>query len=103
MSPIVSECRRHHVLLPLGQQCTECVRERNAKPHRRAHRTAKHDRIKAAVIARDGACVYCGSEDDLTCDYVVPLAHGGEMSIENAVCACATCNSSRGGRAAHGR
>jgi 5-methylcytosine-specific restriction endonuclease McrA len=91
------------VLIPLGQACAQCTSERNAQPHRRAHRGAEHERTKRIVLARDGACVYCGSEDDLTCDYVKPLAHGGEMSVENAVAACGHCNSSRGGRAAHGR
>lgn len=101
--PIVTECRRHRVLLAPGERCPRCRRERNAQPHRVAHRTAKHAAIREAAFRRDGfACVYCGATEVLTLDYVKPLTRGGEMSLENAVTACATCNSSRGGRAARG-
>lgn len=101
--PILTTCQRHRTLFALGERCPACaledrakIAERNAIPHRKAHRGAKHARIKAAVIARDGACVWCGTTDDLTCDYVIPLARGGEMTLENAVAACGLCNSSRG-------
>lgn len=102
--PIVRSCLRHRVLYPLGKRCPACTREQNASPVQVAHRSRQHERIRRAVFAHDGyACVYCGAEDDLTVDYVVPLAFGGEMSIENAVCACRSCNSSRGSRARHAR
>jgi 5-methylcytosine-specific restriction endonuclease McrA len=102
--PLVTECRRHRVLVPLGKSCPRCTSERNAIPHRAAHRGAEHERIKRAAFARDGhACVYCGSEEDLTVDYVEPLAFGGEMTLENAVTACGPCNSSRGARAGNER
>ena len=97
--PIVTECRRHRVLLPLGERCPACTRERNASPVQVAHRSSAHDRIRGAVFRRDGfACVYCGATEDLTLDYVVALSRGGEMSVENGVCACRSCNSSKGAR-----
>lgn len=97
MSPIVTECRRHRVLIPVGKTCPQCTNERNAQPNRLAHRTVRHARIRKAAFRRDGfTCVYCGATEGLTADYVVPLARGGEMTLSNAVTACRPCNS-RGG------
>ena len=37
-------------------------------------------------------CQYCGIEDDLTFDHVIPRAKGGVTSWENVVAACSPCN-----------
>jgi 5-methylcytosine-specific restriction endonuclease McrA len=51
------------------------------------------------VFLRDGfACVYCGSEEDLTFDHVVPRSKGGRTSWTNIVAACSPCNLRKGGR-----
>ncbi|MFZ5608217.1 MAG: HNH endonuclease [Pseudomonadota bacterium] len=44
-------------------------------------------------------CQYCGAEDDLTFDHVIPRAHGGRTTWENVTTACAPCNVKKGGRA----
>lgn len=41
-------------------------------------------------------CVYCGSENKLTIDHIVPLSRGGANDIDNAVPACVSCNCSKG-------
>lgn len=38
-------------------------------------------------------CFYCGKEEKLTVDHIVPLARGGSNWIENVVPACGSCNS----------
>jgi 5-methylcytosine-specific restriction endonuclease McrA len=43
-------------------------------------------------------CAYCGGKTRLTVDHIVPLALGGSHSIDNAVPACLSCNSSKGAR-----
>jgi 5-methylcytosine-specific restriction endonuclease McrA len=51
------------------------------------------------VFLRDGfACQYCGQEDDLTFDHVIPRSKGGRTVWENIVAACAPCNLAKGGR-----
>jgi hypothetical protein len=51
---------------------------------------------RLAIYARDGhACVYCGSEDHLTLDHVIPRELGGGHEAENLVTACLHCNSAR--------
>jgi len=43
-------------------------------------------------------CTYCGSEENLSVDHVIPLSKGGEDYIENLVIACRKCNSSKGNK-----
>jgi len=40
----------------------------------------------------DYECAYCGSEDNLTIDHVVPRSKGGHNTVENMVCCCDSCN-----------
>ena len=40
----------------------------------------------------DYECAYCGSDDDITIDHVIPRAKGGMDTIENMVSCCETCN-----------
>lgn len=41
-------------------------------------------------------CAYCGSEDNLTLDHIIPKIKGGSDSVTNIVCACNECNHSKG-------
>jgi 5-methylcytosine-specific restriction endonuclease McrA len=50
------------------------------------------------VFLRDRfECQYCGSEDDLTFDHVIPRCAGGATIWENVVAACSPCNLRKGG------
>jgi hypothetical protein len=40
-------------------------------------------------------CAYCGSEQKLTIDHVVPQCKGGSDFITNVVCCCESCNRSK--------
>lgn len=60
---------------------------------------------RLALYLRDGmSCVWCRKavEDGITLslDHVVPHVDGGSNHESNLVCACKTCNSSRGDRPA---
>lgn len=37
-------------------------------------------------------CAYCGSEENLTIDHVVPQSKGGSDFTKNVVCCCHSCN-----------
>ena len=41
-------------------------------------------------------CAYCGSEEDLTLDHVIPQSKGGLDITRNVVCCCKSCNQSKG-------
>jgi 5-methylcytosine-specific restriction endonuclease McrA len=54
------------------------------------------------VFLRDRfECQYCGDDDDLTFDHVIPRSRGGLTTWENVVTACAPCNLMKGGRLIH--
>jgi 5-methylcytosine-specific restriction endonuclease McrA len=41
-------------------------------------------------------CAYCGYEDNLTIDHIVPQSKGGMDNTKNVVCCCHSCNQSKG-------
>lgn len=47
----------------------------------------------AAIYERDKICIYCGSDEDLTIDHLIPLSRGGAHRQENLAVACGSCNS----------
>lgn len=49
------------------------------------------------IFKRDNfECQYCGAEDDLTLDHVMPRSRGGATSWKNLVTACKKCNAIKG-------
>ena len=43
-------------------------------------------------------CQYCGTDDDLTFDHLIPRSRGGQTTWENVVAACSPCNLRKGGK-----
>jgi len=41
-------------------------------------------------------CAYCGSDENLTLDHIVPRSKGGVDNTKNVVCACHDCNQNKG-------
>ena len=41
-------------------------------------------------------CTYCGSNNNIEIDHIVPIALGGRHSIGNLTSACRSCNASKG-------
>lgn len=41
-------------------------------------------------------CAYCGSDNNLTIDHVVPRSKGGADFTKNVVCCCSSCNGNKG-------
>lgn len=71
--------------------------KRDSNKARRGISNQRWQLLRTETFNRDGwACVYCGSEEDLTCDHVVPLVRGGTNDNENLATACRSCNSSKG-------
>jgi CRISPR/Cas system Type II protein with McrA/HNH and RuvC-like nuclease domain len=41
-------------------------------------------------------CAYCGSEEKLTLDHIIPQSKGGMDFTKNVVCCCHSCNQNKG-------
>lgn len=41
-------------------------------------------------------CAYCGSEENLTLDHIIPRSKGGSDKVTNVLCACKECNNLKG-------
>ena len=51
------------------------------------------------VFLRDKfSCQYCGSNNELTFDHLLPKSKGGKTDWDNVVTACSDCNVKKGGR-----
>ena len=63
-------------------------------------RPARHPAFtRFNVFLRDSfRCQYCGSDDDLTFDHLIPRSLGGHTTWEKVVAACSTCNLRKGGK-----
>ena len=74
----------------------------NRSPTTRAQRdgTGDYERNRRALLATATHCHWCGSpgttDNPLTADHILPVAHGGSHHPTNLVAACKRCNSSRG-------
>lgn len=43
----------------------------------------------------DNKCSYCGKELPLAQEHFIPLSKGGEYTVNNIICSCISCNSSK--------
>lgn len=41
-------------------------------------------------------CAYCGSNEKLTLDHIIPQSKGGPDVTKNIICCCHSCNQSKG-------
>jgi 5-methylcytosine-specific restriction endonuclease McrA len=62
-------------------------------------RGASYTKHLAALMERDGGkCIYCGSDDSLVIDHMIPIQNGGTDDPDNLGMACKRCNSGKAGR-----
>jgi hypothetical protein len=53
-------------------------------------------RWRQSIKEHWGKCAYCGSTENLTLDHITPRSKGGSERITNVLCACHSCNQSKG-------
>ena len=75
--------------LAQGSRCRICANVRNRT---NPYWTPAWRRLSAAVTARDGACVQCGSTRDLHAHHDVGRADGVPDAPENLITLCAACH-----------
>lgn len=100
---VFSPTRKGKIRLHCSPQCyADCNPEiRRRKNHKtRAQRLAAPGSFTAEQqIARfdfyGNRCAYCGNEDDLQIEHVIPIGKGGSNHAANIVPACAKCNSDK--------
>lgn len=97
MKKVCAGCVRPYVRRPDDNgRCLDCqLPERPNRPTTAARGLGYRWRMAAqAQIRREPICAWCGSEDDLTADHIVPRHHGG--TIEDGLqTLCRSCNARR--------
>lgn len=76
--------------------------EHNVLNHK--YRSRKRELPRTLTVAQwndivsyfDYKCVYCGEIKELQQEHLYPMSLGGEYAISNIICACRSCNSSKG-------
>lgn len=58
------------------------------------------EKIRRAIIERDGKCANCESEDNLSIDHIIPRSLGGSHDESNLQVLCRKCNSSKNNKLA---
>ena len=62
-----------------------------------ASRHTSKKEVREVVFEKHGeVCVKCGGTDNIQIDHIVPVAKGGENSIDNYQPLCKSCNASKG-------
>lgn len=81
----------------LRSPAVEAFFGRAAKRLIRGYQKAKiSQKLRWAVFRRDGyRCAFCGSDDDLTVDHVIPEVAGGTAVLGNLQTLCRPCNSKK--------
>ena len=71
----------------------------STKPAYKPSRPPIPQSVKRAVWRRDGGrCVYCGSNQKLQFDHIIPYSGGGADTAENLQILCQRCNLRKGAR-----
>lgn len=64
-------------------------------------------RLRFSVFHRDQfTCQYCGAQPPdvvLVCDHIVPVAQGGDTTLDSLITACETCNAGKADRSLEDR
>lgn len=54
--------------------------------------------LKKQIVSTEKSCEYCGKQNDLSWDHLIPQSKDGPDIVENLVLCCKSCNSSKGNR-----
>lgn len=86
------------------KKCSKCLETKPVDKFPRARErgasgTITAEEWKDLLDRYDYKCLCCGKTGiKLTLDHIMPLAMGGNHTIDNAQCLCSSCNSKKGVR-----
>lgn len=80
-----SFCTVCRARIPSGSRCSK---HRTISPSSHAWHRPGATRARERVLNRDGGCVVCGTDRDLTVHHLTPAAQGGGNDLENLVVVC---------------
>ena len=87
---IAKVSRKYHVLHREGAR-NAAHRRRSNKMNNGAFKIYKKELLKIY----NSPCFYCGSNERIEADHIVPISRGGRHSIGNLISACRSCNGSK--------
>jgi 5-methylcytosine-specific restriction endonuclease McrA len=79
-------CRRR---IPRGSRCSK---HRTVSPSSKAWHEPGAARTRQKVLARDGACFFCGTDERLQVHHIIPAAEGGATEPGNLTVLCEDCH-----------
>ncbi|MGV9815456.1 HNH endonuclease [Streptomyces cellulosae] len=93
-------CPRHKRLHQIGTQCPLCQAAPKRKyPSKNTRRPGGYDyqwqKVRAKAIQLQPYCTFCGTDQDLTGDHIIPLKAGGTNTLDNVRVLCRSCNTRR--------
>jgi len=96
-SPKLHRCAEHQVAFARVDNA-----KRNRKAWRHGRTSKRWQQIRAAVLARDGRCLECGSTADLTV-HLDPALEGNHLAAgpENCATLCRRCHGRLDGARSH--
>lgn len=84
------KCHRAYKARKDGTWSPRDLRKRKQKKDRRKGATEDEKILKGTKFMQK--CVFCGTEENLTIDHIVPISKGGSRRIENLQILCGPCN-----------
>lgn len=66
--------------------------------HQEQYRSFSKTRHKRLLISIGRRCAYCGTNENLTIDHLIPKSKGGQDHPSNLVLACLPCNNRKGSK-----
>ena len=91
-----AEIKKHRLEDP--EYCRKAVAYREYANVRRLRKLSNgvfNISIKELKRLYSSPCIYCGSNNSIQADHVIPISKGGVHSIGNLVPACSRCNQSK--------
>jgi 5-methylcytosine-specific restriction endonuclease McrA len=80
-------CRRR---IPKGTRCRR--HPKTPSPSSKAWHEPGAVRVRQKVLARDGACFFCATTDNLEIHHIVGVAEGGRTEPGNLIVLCSDCH-----------
>ncbi|MGL6038124.1 MAG: HNH endonuclease [Soonwooa sp.] len=80
------------ILTEERQYLCEYLALRRAKERLRMYANLFNRDMRKLMITNDSRCSYCGVNEKLQIDHIIPVHHGGRNEVSNVQILCSKCN-----------